>query len=220
MDFVQKCEIFQNPTTSPAYRPVTMPMPAPILVERQPSSLWRPGARAFLKDQRASNVGDVVTVVIDMDDSAVINNTTDRSRTADETAQATNFLGFESKLHKVFPDAIDPTSLVDAGSTGNYDGAGSINRDEQVTVRVAATVTQILPNGNLVLAGRQEMRVNYEVRDLQVAGVIRPSDITSANTVRWDQIAEARISYGGRGQITDVQQPRWGQQIYDILFPF
>ncbi len=215
-----KLTSIQNPTTLPSYQPVTMPMPAPIIVERQPSSLWRPGARAFLKDQRASNVGDVVTVVIDMDDSAKIDNSTERSRTAGENAQASHMLGFESKLKNVFPDAIDPTNLVDATSDGSYDGAGTIDRGEQVTLRVAATITQILPNGNLVLSGRQEMRVNYEVRDLQVAGVIRPSDITSLNTIRWDQIAEARIAYGGRGHLSDVQQPRYGQQIYDILFPF
>jgi flagellar L-ring protein FlgH len=210
----------QNPTTTANYQPVTMPMPAPLVVERRPSSLWRPGARAFLKDQRASNVGDVVTVVINTDDSAQLDNSSDRTRTAGENAQASHFLGFESKLNKVFPDAIDPSNLVDATSDGSYNGTGNINRGEKVTVRVAATITQILPNGNLVLAGRQEMRVNYEVRDLQVAGVIRPSDITAANTIRWDQIAEARISYGGRGQISDVQQPRYGQQIFDILFPF
>lgn len=215
-----KLTTIQNPTTVPNYQPVTMPMPAPIVLERQPSSLWRPGARAFLKDQRASNVGDVVTVVIDADDSAKLKNSSDRSRTASESAQASHVLGYEAKLGKFFPDSIDPSNLIDGSSDGSYDGKGNINRGEQVAMRIAATITQILPNGNLVLAGRQEMRVNYEVRDLQVAGVIRPSDITSLNTIRWDQIAEARIAYGGRGQVSDVQQPRYGQQIFDILFPF
>jgi len=210
----------QNPTTQPSYQPVTMPMPAPVIAERQPSSLWRPGARAFLKDQRASNVGDVVTVVINVNESAQISNETKSGRSSEERADATNFLGFESKLSKVLPSAVDPTSLVHTDSTSANDGSGSVNRSEQVTLSVAATITQVLPNGNLVVQGRQEMRVNYEVRNLQVAGVIRPQDISATNTIPFDQIAEARLSYAGHGQISDKQQPRYGEQIFDVLFPF
>ena len=210
----------QNPTAQPNYQPVTMPMPAPVVAQRQPSSLWRPGARDFLKDQRASNVGDIVTVVINLNDQAKIANESTRGRSQKEDAAADSFLGYETKLSKFFPDAIDPTSLVKTTSDSAVDGKGSVTRSEQVTLRIAATVTQVLPNGNLVLAGRQETRVNFEARDIQVAGVIRPQDITSTNTISYDQIAEARISYGGRGQISDVQQPRYGEQIYDILFPF
>ena len=215
-----KLTTIQNPTAAPNYQPITMPMPAPVVAERQPSSLWRPGARDFLKDQRASNVGDVVTVVINFDEKAKINNETKRSRANTNDANATNFLGYEAKLSKVLPDTIDPTNLVKTHSDTSNDGAGSVNREEQVALRVATTVTQVLPNGNLVLQGRQEIKVNYEVRDLEVAGVIRPQDISSGNTISYDQIAEARISYAGRGQITDVQQPRYADQIFDILFPF
>jgi len=215
-----KLTTIQNPAAQPSYRPVTMPMPAPVMAKREPSSLWRPGARDFLKDQRASNVGDIVTVVINVDEKAKIDNETKRSRSSGEKASLDSFLGYETKLGKVLPDAVDPTSLVNSNSTSAVDGAGSVNRSEQVTMRIAAIVTQVLPNGNLVLEGRQEMRVNYEMRNLQVAGIIRPQDISSTNTIQYDQIAEARISYGGRGQITDVQQPRYGEQVFDILFPF
>lgn len=215
-----KLTTIQNPTTQPAYQPVTMPMPAPVIAERQPSSLWRPGARAFLKDQRASNVGDVVTVVINLNEGAKISNDTKTNRTSGEKADANNFLGYETKLSKVFPSAIDPTALVDTSSTSSNEGSGSVDRKEQVTVSVAATITQVLPNGNLVVQGRQEMRVNYDVRDLQVAGVIRPQDISATNTIPFDQIAEARLSYSGHGQISDKQQPRYGEQIFDVLFPF
>lgn len=210
----------QNPTALPTYQPVSMPMPAPVTEERQPNSLWRTGSRAFFKDQRASRVGDILTVVIQIEDQAQLNNTTARSRASGEEADLSAFLGFETKLDKVLPDAVDPTNLVDAGSSSNTTGSGTVNRREDINLRIAAVVTQVLPNGNLVLSGRQEVRVNYEVRELLVAGIIRPEDITSVNTVDYDKIAEARISYGGRGQITDVQQPRYGQQIYDILFPF
>ncbi|MGB8274232.1 MAG: flagellar basal body L-ring protein FlgH [Alphaproteobacteria bacterium] len=215
-----KLTTIENPTTQPAYRPVSMPMPAPILADRQPSSLWRAGARAFLKDQRASDVGDIVTVVIQIDDKAKIDNTTKRTRNNTESASGSALLGYETKLKDIFPEAIDPTKLIDTNSQTGNEGTGSVDRKEQITLKIAAVITQVLPNGNLVLQGRQETRVNFEVRDLQLAGIIRPEDITSTNTIRFDQIAEARIAYGGRGQITDVQQPRYGQQIFDVLFPF
>jgi len=210
-----------NPGAGPnGVQPVSLPMPAPIEVERHANSLWRPGSRAFLKDQRAAQVGDILTVVIEIDDNASISNTTQRSRDNEENASLTNFLGFEAHLDDLLPDEVDPTSLVDMDSDSLSTGAGSVDRDESINLRIAALVTQVLPNGNMVVAGRQEVRVNYEVRELQVAGIIRPEDILSDNTISYDQIAEARIAYGGRGQLSDVQQPRYGQQIYDIIWPF
>ena len=210
----------ENPAVLHGNQPVSMPMPPPEMVERKPNSLWRPGSRHFLKDQRANEVGDILTVVINIEDEATISNSTNRSRTADEDASASSILGYEASLANVLPQAIDPTSLIDLESNSSSTGAGSVNRDEEINLRIAALVTQVLPNGNLVIAGRQEVRVNFEVRELQIAGLIRPEDITSANTVSYDQIAEARIAYGGRGHISDVQQPRYGQQVYDIIWPF
>ncbi len=200
--------------------PVAMPMPEAVAIERQPNSLWRPGSRAFLKDQRASRVGDILTVIIDIEDQARLNNNTNRTRGAEESAALPAFLGYEQQLASFLPDGVDPTDLVDFDSSSESDGAGTIARDENIRLRVAGTVTQVLPNGNLVVAGRQEVRVNYEVRELQVAGIIRPEDITSTNTISYDQIAEARIAYGGRGMLSDVQQPRYGQQVFDILWPW
>ena len=128
--------------------------------------------------------------------------------------------GFEAQLDQFFPDDINTSSLVDADSSGSHRGTGTIERGEEIELQVAAIVSQILPNGNLVIQGRQEVRVNFEVRELQITGVIRPEDITSGNSISSEKIAEARISYGGRGQITDMQQPRYGQQFFDIIFPF
>ena len=210
----------ENPAVLYENQPVTMPMPPPEVIVRQANSLWRPGSRAFLKDQRASEVGDILTVVIAIDDGAQISNTTERSRTSAENSSASALAGYEASLSAVLPTAIDPTNLIDLDSTSNTQGSGSVNRDESIDLRVAALVTQVLPNGNLVIAGRQEVRVNFEVRELQVVGMIRPEDITSTNTISYDQIAEARIAYGGRGQISDVQQARYGQQIFDIIWPF
>lgn len=210
----------ENPTRRPEYQPVSMPMPRPSAPSPYANSLWRPGSRAFLKDQRADEVGDIVTVLIDIQDSAKLSNKTSRSRVNSEDAQLPALGGFETKLAKLLPDAVDPTSLIDFASNTSNSGEGEIDRDEAISLKVAAIVTQTLPNGNLVILGRQEVRVNFEIRELLVTGVIRPEDIGSDNAVSYDKIAEARIAYGGRGHISDVQQPRYGQQLFDVVFPF
>lgn len=210
----------EDPQALPGYQPVRLPMPTPQVVERNANSLWRSGARAFFKDQRASQIGDILTVVINIEDQARINNSTTRSRDNSEGAGLPAFLGYEQSLNKILPEAVRPDNLVEFNSTTSNSGTGAITRAESIELQVAALITQVLPNGNLVLQGKQEVRVNYEVRELQITGVIRPEDISSANTISYEKIAEARISYGGRGQITDFQQPRYGQQIFDIIFPF
>lgn len=165
-------------------------------------------------------MGDILTVNIAIEDEASINNSTKRLRGSAEDADLTNFFGYEGSLAQVLPEAVSPASLIGFGSQGSNDGTGTIQRAEEINLTVAAIVTQVLPNGNLVIYGRQEVCVNYEVRELSIAGVVRPEDITAVNTIRHTQIAEARIAYGGRGQISELQQPRYGQQLYDILMPF
>jgi len=202
-------------------RQITMPMPRPETPVYQSNSLWAAGARSFFKDQRATKIGDIVTVLIDISDKAEVSNQTSRTRTGDETANLTNLLGFEGGLAgQLLPGGFDPEAAINLGSESSSTGQGSVNRKEKVELTLAAVVVQILPNGNMVLEGHQEVRVNFELRDLAVSGIVRPEDISATNEVKHTQMAEARISYGGRGQITDVQQPRYGQQIVDILFPF
>ncbi len=209
-----------DPTADPAYRPITMPMPRPQIVPPEADSLWRPGSRAFFKDQRASQVGDIVTVLVNISDAANFQNQTSAGRTGGESLGLPNLFGFEAAIPKIISRAANLNSLVSASSKGNSTGTGTIKRAEAVTLRLAGVVTQVLPNGNLALSARQEVRVNSELRQLQVSGVIRPQDIASDNTVQSERLAEARIAYGGRGTITDVQQPRYGQQILDTLLPF
>lgn len=207
-----KLSAIDNPTTQAGYKPVSMPMPAPQAASYNPNSLWRNGSRAFFKDQRAHQIGDILTVTVNITDKANIANETQRSRTAAEDSSVTNIFG----IKKVPPGS----NLLTTDSTSSSDGKGSVNRQEALQTNVAAVVTQLLPNGNLVVEGRQEIRVNFEIRELVVAGIVRPEDIQSDNTIDSSKIAQARIAYGGRGQITDVQQPRYGQQVFDVLLPF
>jgi flagellar L-ring protein FlgH len=184
------------------------------------ASLFRTGAGAFFRDQRAGRVGDILTVRIKIADRADVGNTTTRSRTGSEKAGVAALLGLENPLSRFLPGPVDPSKLVEAGSTSKSDGSGSISRSETINMTVAATVVGVLPNGNLAIRGRQEMRVNYELREMVISGIVRPEDVARDNSIAHTQIAEARISYGGRGRLSDAQQDRWGQQIYDALFPF
>lgn len=210
----------ENPVTAKNYEPVSLPMPAPKNVRREKNSLWASDRNTFFKDQRAGEIGDILTVLIDIQDEAELENSSSRNRSSGEDAQLNSLMGIETHLARVLPEAVNNTDLVDATSTSSSSGTGTIEREEAIEVKMAALITQILPNGNLVIKGRQEVVVNFEKRILAVDGVIRPEDITVGNTISYEQIAEARISYGGEGDITDVQQPRYGQQLYDIIFPF
>jgi flagellar L-ring protein precursor FlgH len=206
------------PINVPPSQPVSVPQPPPAPAYREANALWVPGSHSFFHDPRASHVGDLITIDITIADAAKIEDTTTRTRTNSDDANLTNFFGLENKLQKVLGS--DPASLVKMGSDTSNVGAGAIDRSEDINLTLAAIVTQTLANGNLVVSGHQQVRVNDEMRDLQIAGIVRTEDITQDNTVNLSQIAEARVSYGGQGQITDVQQPRYGSQLYDILMPF
>lgn len=207
-----------DPTAQPGYFPVTMPMPKPETAAYQANSLFRSNAKGFFKDQRARRLGDILTVKVTIADQAKIANQTARNRTASNDAGVGGVLG--SIFDAVAPAGVNASAAINA-KTGLADtGTGSVNRSENLSTQIAAVVTQILPNGNLVIEGRQEVRVNFEVRELKIAGIVRPEDIENDNTIPSSKIAEARIAYGGRGQITDVQQPRYGQQILDAILPF
>jgi flagellar L-ring protein FlgH len=206
-----------NPTAKAGYKPVQMPMPAPQPAVYQPNSLWRTGSRAFFKDQRAHQIGDILTVKVKITDRASLENETARSRKNLEDSGIDTFFG---KPKVPIMNTPVPTRIFTGDSVSSSDGKGSVDRKEELSTNVAGVVTQVLPNGNLVIEGKQEVRVNFEIRELIVAGIVRPEDIESDNTIDSSKIAEARIAYGGRGQITDVQQPRYGQQWLDVLLPF
>src|ERR1700689_720113 len=213
-----KLSSIENPTTQPGYKPVQMPMPKPEAVSFNANSLWRNGSRSFFKDQRAHQIGDLLPVTVNITDQANFANETQRSRTTTEDSGITAFLG--SGLLGGTASKILPGRLLTADATSSADGKGTVQRQETLQTNIAAVVTQLLPNGNLVVEGKQEVRVNFEMRELIVAGIVRPEDIQSDNTIDSSKIAQARIAYGGHGQISDIQQPRYGQQVMDVLLPF
>ena len=201
---------------NPAGQQLVAEIPRPRPVTHDNNSLWQPGSQSFFHDPRATQIGDVITINVSVADTAKLQNTTSRSRTNSDDANLTNFFGLESAL----PKSIDPANVVKMGSDNSNVGAGSIARAESINMTLAALVAQVLPNGNLVIDGHQQVRVNNELRDMRVSGIVRREDITQDNTVNLDQIAEARVAYGGQGTVSDVQQPRYGSQLFDILMPW
>ncbi|MCP3970143.1 MAG: flagellar basal body L-ring protein FlgH [Rhodobacteraceae bacterium] len=201
---------------------MTQPLPISLDPEHPAdgASLWSRSRNSLLGDRRAMQQGDILTVVIEIDDKAEISNSTSRSRSGSESMVLPDFLGIPERINAHLPTGASLDSAVSADSSSSSGGDGSVSRNEKLTLRIAATVTGLLPNGVLQIAGRQEVRVNFEMRELLVTGYVRPEDVSRQNEITYDKIASARISYGGRGQITDVQQPRYGQQIADIILPF
>lgn len=184
------------------------------------ASTWQSGARSLLGDRRALERGDILTVVIEIDDRAEISNSTSRSRSGTESLGIPNLFGIPQRVNPNMPEGASLNEAVGINSNSSSDGDGSVSRREKLTLRVAATVVDVLPNGVLQIQGKQEVRVNFEMRELIVSGYVRPNDISRQNEITYDKIASARVSYGGRGQITDVQQPRYGQQVLDAVLPF
>ncbi|MEM9550338.1 MAG: flagellar basal body L-ring protein FlgH [Pseudomonadota bacterium] len=188
--------------------------------EADRASLWSAGRQSLLGDRRAMAKGDILTVVIEIDDEAEISNDTSRSRGGSESLNIPQLFGLPQRVDENLPAGASLANAVSIDSSGQSKGSGTVKRNEKLTLRVAATIVEVLPNGILSISGTQELRVNFEMRELLVSGYVRPEDISRQNEITYDKIASARVSYGGRGQITDVQQPRYGQQILDAVLPF
>lgn len=197
-----------------------MPVSADPRAPQQEASLWSGSRNSLLGDRRAAERGDILTVVIEIDDKAEISNSTGRSRAGSDNMGIPSMLGIPQRIDQRLPEGASMADAYSTNSSSSYQGNGQVSRNEKLTLRVAATIIETLPNGVLRIQGSQEVRVNYEVRELIVTGFVRPEDVSRQNEITYDKIAGARISYGGRGQITDVQQPRYGQQVADILLPF
>lgn len=205
---------------APARAAIAAAPPVEARIGQERASLWRSGPSSLFGDRRASRGGDILTVLIEIDDEAQIKNSSSRSRSGSDSLAIPQLVGIPQTLDRLLPDGASSSNLADLNSASASAGEGAVQRNERIALRVAATVVDVLPNGHLVIQGSQEVRVNYELRDLQVAGIVRPEDISRQNTITYDKIAGARIAYGGRGQISDMQQPRYGQQVLDIVLPY
>jgi len=222
-DHLGKAPSFSNPLETREHSAMVSSA-LPLVVETpQPldqASLWSGQRGSLLGDRRAMQRGDIMTVVIEIDERAEISNETERSRSGSESLQVPQLGGLPQRLDEKLPEGASSSDLVSITSNSDSSGDGSVKRKEKLTLRVAATVVDVLPNGVLAISGSQELRVNFELRELLVTGYVRPEDISRQNEITYDKIASARVSYGGRGQITDVQQPRLGQQVLDAVLPF
>jgi flagellar L-ring protein precursor FlgH len=214
-------EKIQNPEDRLGKK-IDWPAPNREYAPKTTNSIWQSDSKTFFRDPRARNVGDILTIKVQIADQAAFNNATTQARNSSEAVGVSGIFGF----NKILPQPVSsgggntPSNLLSLGGNSATGGTGSINRAETITTEVAASITQVLANGNFVISGNQEIRVNYEVREVSIQGVVRPEDIASDNTISSTQIAEARISYGGKGALSDLQTPRYGEQLIDILSPF
>lgn len=214
---------FTSALEAPEARAMKEPGLPAVLVAHRPAdaaSLWSPSRASLLGDRRAVVRGDILTVIIEIDEKAEISNSSNRSRSGTENLSVPGLLGLPQRLDEKLPEGASSDELVGINSKSSSSGDGSVKRNEKLELKIAATVVDVLPNGVLSISGSQELRVNFELRELLVTGFVRPEDVSRQNVITYDKIASARVSYGGRGQITDVQQPRIGQQILDAILPF
>lgn len=222
-DHIGKPPGFTSAMDAPEARAMIEPGLPEVVVERRAvdaASLWSPARASLLGDRRAVVRGDILTVVIEIDEKAEISNSSDRSRSGSENLSVPGLFGLPQRLDGKLPEGASSDALVGINSQSSSSGDGSVKRKEKLELRIAATVVDVLPNGVLSISGSQELRVNFELRELLVTGFVRPEDVSRQNEITYDKIASARVSYGGRGQISDVQQPRLGQQVLDAVLPF
>lgn len=218
-DFSSPGTMGQIPPTS-AEAPTIAAADVPPLPPATVGSLWRPGSKTFFRDPRARGTGDLLTVTVNLQDQAEFANNTTLSRNTANSLSIPSTTTLGSFIGHIFPIFNNTSPVINTSGSDSTQGQGDIKRNENIVVNVAATVLQVLPNKNLEIAGSQEIRLNNELRQLQIRGIVRPEDIHSDNTITSDKIAEARISYGGRGVSTDVQKPTWGQDLLNRITPF
>ena len=217
MTSIGQTEDGAQPILTPERAAIAVPPPQAARFAYQQGSLWNTSKSGLLGDRRASTLGDILTIAIEIDEEAEMKNNTARNRSGSQSASVGAFFGIGNYVPSEI-DLLNPNLELESDS--GFRGSGSTTRNEKLTLRVAATVVNVLPNGHLVIQGDQEVRVNFELRELQVTGIVRPEDISRHNEIEYDRIAGARISYGGRGQLSSAQQPRYGQQGIDTVMPY
>ncbi|WP_010301059.1 flagellar basal body L-ring protein FlgH [Candidatus Odyssella thessalonicensis] len=211
----------QNPSLMADYKPVTMPMPLPEAQPQNSSSLWQTGSRAFFKDQRAARVGDILTVNVNINHKSSLDAKVEGDRDVHQNIGSLgNVFGHENKLKKIFPANVDKSSLIDYQFRPVIKTKTTTQYDNKLILKIAASIIEVLPNGNLVIQGRQEVRDRGEMAVIDLKGIVRREDISSSNTIDYSKIAEARIARSTVGQISDYNEVPWGAEALNKLSPF
>lgn len=210
----------QDPTLQPGYQPISMPMPEARASERRVNSLWENGSRAFFKDQRARSVGDIVTIEVDFNDQQSMEMTPNISQNSKLNSSFGAVFGLEKQIARLLPKNMDLPNVLNMSNAPNMSGSGKYDVSDKLKFKISSVITQILPNGNMVIEGRREMRLNNEVREIVLRGVIRREDVSAGNTVKGEKVAEARLSVGGRGDLSDVNSAPWFHQLVNKVSPF
>ena len=198
------------------------PTPAPVAPPAAPTtagSLWTDGQGSLFYDNKARNVGDIVTVAIYEKASASKEASTATGRDSNASADISKFFGLESNLGKI-NSTIDPTNLIDVGYNNDFTGTGKTSRKEDLIATLTTRVIEVLANGNLRISGSKTVTVNNEDQIINLSGIIRQLDISPANVVDSQHILDATIEYTGNGVISDKQKPGWMVRILDNVWPF
>lgn len=198
---------------------IATPMLIPTPPKPAPGSLWVPGNKQFFKDSRAHAVGDIVTVLVEETAEAKGEAKSEASRTHNNSS-GVSVLPFISGQLTTRGIDLATNGLMDTDSDRDFKGKGKNERKDKLTASIAAVVTQVLPNGLLVIQGQREVMVNYEKQVMKLSGIVRAEDITSTNTIESAKIAQARIAYVGDGVVDSAQSPQWGVTVLDKVLPF
>jgi flagellar L-ring protein FlgH len=213
------CALPEKPPT--AIREPLEEIEPPVLESNEPGSLWRESNHSMFADRKGRDVGDIVTVIISEKASASKEATTSTKRTSNMSASIPNFFGLENdKIWAKSHNPIDIQNLVNADFANGFDGNGTTTRKEDLSAFLTTQVVGRYPNGQLKIRGGKEVMVNNEVQIIYLTGIVRPVDITSNNTVNSTKILNARISYTGKGAISDKQEPGWAMRMLDYVWPF
>lgn len=193
------------------------PAPAPAYGK---ASLYDNAPNSLFGDRRARGLGDILTVQINIDDEAEMRNSVSTDRQAGQSFGIGNLFGLTNLIQDILPSGSDLNDAISIERDSSVSGSGQTRRGERLTLTLAANVVDITPNGDLKISGFQDIRVNNEVRLLAVSGFVRREDITRRNVVSLDKIANARVVYGGRGQVTRAVRDKAGQRVLDKIIPF
>ncbi len=192
--------------------------------ETTPGSLWRGtnSRNRLFSDFRARDVGDIITVLIVDKTSAKGEATTETGSSSGNDYKMDSYFGMPLDLGMTdfmgLGNRFSPS--ITGGRETEFSGNGTTERNAQITATVAVRVMQVLSNGNLYVEGAKETTVNRERQYVTLAGIIRPEDITSLNTITSDSISDLRVELSGDGVVTDKQRPGWLTTVFDNVWPF